>query len=188
MQKYGSIINDPDFFRLPKTIALVGMMGVGKTSIGRILAKRLDVPFKDSDHEVEAAAKCSVADIYAWYGEKAFRDTERLVIKRLSADAPHILSTGVEVFTHDDCRELLLENTVTVWLKASIDTIYPRVARRSHRPQLEQGNKKEILEKLIESYYPLYASAHIHVSCDSQTAQHSAESIFLKVQSYLRNK
>ncbi len=180
-------MNDPLFFRLPKTITLVGMMGVGKTSIGRILAKRLDVLFKDSDHEVEAAAKCSVADIYAWYGEKAFRDTERLVIKRLISESPHILSTGVEVFIHDDCRELLTENTVTVWLKASIDTIYPRVARRSHRPQLEQGNKKQILEQLIENYSPIYSTAHIHVNCDSQSAQHTAESIVLKVQSYLRN-
>lgn len=187
MQNYGTIMNDPLFFRLPKTITLVGMMGVGKTSIGRILAKRLDVLFKDSDHEVEAAAKCSVADIYAWYGEKAFRDTERLVIKRLISESPHILSTGVEVFIHDDCRELLTENTVTVWLKASIDTIYPRVARRSHRPQLEQGNKKQILEQLIENYSPIYSTAHIHVNCDSQSAQHTAESIVLKVQSYLRN-
>lgn len=180
-------MDDLQFFKLPKTIALVGMMGVGKTSIGRILAKRLDVSFMDSDHEVEAAAKCSVADIYAWYGEKAFRDTERLIIKRLATETPHILSTGVEVFVHDDCRELLLDHTVTVWLKASIDTIYPRVARRSHRPQLEQGNKKEILQNLIHSYYPLYEKAHIHVNCDNQSAQHTAESIILKVQSYLRN-
>ena len=162
---------------LPKTITLVGMMGVGKTSVGRKLAKQLGVIFRDSDQEVETAAGQTVANIYEWYGETAFKDAERRVVNRLLSDRPHILSTGVEAFIHPETRAIIKEKSYSVWLKASLDTIYPRVARRSHRPQLEKGNKQEILEKLIAEYYPIYNEADIQIECDHQSADLTVDKI-----------
>lgn len=162
---------------LPKTITLVGMMGVGKTSVGRKLAKQLNVLFRDSDQAVESAAGQTVANIYEWYGEQAFKDTERRVISRLLSERPHILSTGVEAFIHDETREIIKENSYSVWLKASLETIYPRVARRSHRPQLEKGNKQEILENLINQYYPIYGEADIQIECDHESPDLTVDKI-----------
>lgn len=153
---------------LPKTITLVGMMGVGKTSIGRKLAKELSVQFKDSDQEVEVAAGQTVANIFSRYGEQAFRDAERRVINRLLIGKPHILSTGVEAFIMPETRKIIKDNSYSIWLKASVDTILPRVERRNHRPQLEKGDKKKILETLIQDYYPIYSEADIHVDCNDQ--------------------
>ncbi len=163
---------------LPKTITLIGMMGVGKTSVGRKLAKQLGVLFRDSDQEVESAAGQTVANIYEWYGEQAFKDTERRVITRLlSSERPHILSTGVEAFITPETRDVIKEKSYTVWLIASLETIYPRVERRSHRPQLEKGNKQEILEQLIKEYYPIYAQADIQIECDQQGADLTVDKI-----------
>ena len=162
---------------LPKTITLIGMMGVGKTSVGRKLAKQLGVLFRDSDQEVENAAGQTVANIYEWYGEQAFKDTERRVIGRLLSERPHILSTGVEAFINPDTRDIIKEKSYTVWLIASIETIFPRVERRSHRPQLEKGNKQEILEQLINEYYPIYAQADIQIKCDQQGADLTVDNI-----------
>lgn len=163
--------------KLDRTITLVGMMGVGKTSIGRFLAKQLNVDFKDSDHEVEKAAAQSVADIYERYGETVFKDTERRVITRLLSEKPHVLSTGVEAFIDPTTRAIIKEQSFSVWLAASIDTIYPRVARRSHRPQLEKGNKRDILINLMGQYEPIYAEADVHISCDGQSPELTAEKI-----------
>ncbi|MGI4850754.1 MAG: shikimate kinase [Janthinobacterium lividum] len=162
---------------LPKTITLIGMMGVGKTSVGRKLAKQLGVLFRDSDQEVESAAGQTVANIYEWYGEQAFKDTERRVITRLLSERPHILSTGVEAFINPETRDVIREKSYTVWLIASIETIFPRVERRSHRPQLEKGNKQEILEQLIAEYYPIYAQADIQIECDQQGADLTVDKI-----------
>jgi shikimate kinase len=168
---------------LPKTVTLVGMMGVGKTSIGRKLAKQLKVVFRDSDQEVENAAGQTVSNIYEWYGEEVFKDTERRVITRLLSERPHILSTGVEAFINPETRSLIKQYSYSVWLKASLDTIYPRVAHRSHRPQLEKGNKKEILQDLINHYYPIYAQADIEIECDHQSADLTVDKIIEELES-----
>lgn len=162
---------------LPKTIALVGMMGVGKTSIGRRLAKELSVPFKDSDLEVEAAAGQSVTDIFQRYGAQEFHDTERRVINRLLSEKPHILSTGVEAFVTPETRKILKEQTYCVWLRASLETLLPRVSRRTHRPQLEVGDKRAILEGLLAEYEPLYAEADIHIDCNQNSLDLTVETI-----------
>lgn len=162
---------------LPKTLTLVGMMGVGKTSIGRKLAKQLGVQFKDSDQEVEVAAGQTVANIFAWYGEQAFRDTERRIVSRLLTERPHVLSTGVEAFIMPDTRKIIKDNSYSIWLKASVDTILPRVERRTHRPQLEKGDKKEILKNLVENYNPIYAEADIHINCDDQAPDLTVDKI-----------
>ena len=155
---------------IPKTIVLVGMMGVGKTSIGRYLSKALNVPFKDSDHEVEQASGCSISDIYDMYGESAFVDVEKRVIKRLMDDPPHVLSTGVASFIPQESRDLITAKGISVWLDASFETLLPRVKRRDHRPQLEteECDKEALLKKYIEDYYPIYEQADYRVDCNNQ--------------------
>lgn len=156
---------------VPRTIVLVGMMGVGKTSIGRQLAKRLKIQFKDSDHEVEAAAGCSVTKIYEWYGEQIFIDTEKRVIQRLMDEAPHVLSTGVGAFINPENRDVIKHKGFSVWLDASYETLLSRVEKRSHRPQLENGDKRQALKDYIEKFNPIYAEADFRINCD----QHSTE-------------
>lgn len=153
---------------IPRTIVLVGMMGVGKTSIGRRLSKFLDVAFKDSDHEVEKAAGCSLTDIYDLYGEQAFKDVEKRVIARLLDDVPHVLSTGVGAFITPENRECIKKKGFSIWLNASFETLLPRVTRRDHRPQLAQGDKEELLKQYIKEYYPIYTQADFQINCDDQ--------------------
>ena len=155
---------------IPKTIVLVGMMGVGKTSIGRYLSKALNVPFKDSDHEVEQASGCSISDVYELYGEQAFVDVEKRVIKRLMDEPPHVLSTGVGSFIPQESRDLIAAKGISVWLDASYETLLPRVKRRDHRPQLEndEGEKEALLKQYIDEYYPIYEEADYRINCDNQ--------------------
>jgi len=162
---------------LPKTVVLVGMMGVGKTSIGRKLAKHLDVLFKDSDQEVEKAAGCSVSDIYDFYGEAAFVDAERRVIARLLDEKPHILSTGVGAFVTPENRATIKHKGFSIWLDASYETLISRVNRRTHRPQLEEGDKSENLKQYMEKFTPIYAEADLHISCDNQPPEKTVELI-----------
>jgi shikimate kinase len=155
------------------------MMGVGKTSIGRYLAKALNVPFRDSDHEVEQASGCSVSDIYELYGEQAFIDVEKRVIKRLMDEPPHVLSTGVGSFIPPECRELIAAKGISIWLDASYETLLPRVKRRDHRPQLEleDGEKEGLLQKYIDEYYPIYAEADYRINCDNQLPDKTVQTI-----------
>jgi shikimate kinase len=163
--------------KLPKAVVLVGVMGVGKTSVGRRLAKRLSVNFRDSDHEVEQAAGCTVADIYKWYGEKAFKDAEQKVLARLLNEPPCIISTGVETFVNPINRDLIKKQAFSIWLSASLETIMPRVSRRSHRPQLDMGEKETILKKYIQDYYPLYEQADFKIDCDQRVPEQTVEVI-----------
>ncbi len=155
---------------ISKTVVLVGMMGVGKTSIGRYLSKALNVPFKDSDHEVEQASGCSISDIYEMYGEDAFMDVEKRVIKRLMDEPPHVLSTGVASFIPQESRDLIAAKGISVWLDSSYETLLPRVKRRDHRPQLEteDSEKEGLLQQYIDEYYPIYEEADYRINCDNQ--------------------
>lgn len=152
--------------RLTRTIALVGMMGVGKSSVGRRLAARLDVPFRDADSEIEAAAGCSINEIFDRYGEEAFRDGERKVIARLLDLPPHVLATGGGAFIDDEIRNLIKRITVSVWIKAPIDLIVERVQRRNTRPLLRNGDPREIVERLLKAREPVYAEADIHIESE----------------------
>ena len=158
---------------LTRTIALVGMMGVGKSSVGRRLAARLDVPFRDSDSEIEAAAGCSITDIFDRYGEDAFRDGERKVISRLLAMPPHVLATGGGAFIDPDIRAETKKTAVTVWIKAPLELIVERVQRRNTRPLLRNGNPREIVERLLKEREGIYAEADIHV--ESEDGPHGAQ-------------
>jgi shikimate kinase len=170
---------------LPKTVVLIGMMGVGKTSIGRRLAKKLGVEFIDSDHEVELAAKCSVADIFEIYGEDAFRDVEKRVIKRLLSEKPHVLATGGGAFTDEESCTIIQENGISVWLKADPSTLLPRLERRDHRPQFHQGDIEKELTDLLEKYTPHYSKAVIQVDCTGSSPEATTDKIMLELNRYL---
>lgn len=149
--------------RLDKTVVLVGMMGVGKTTVGRRLALRLGVPFVDADHEIEAAAGCTVEEIFARHGEAAFRDGERRVIARLLQGPVCILAAGGGAFGNEETRANIRQHAISVWLRADIDLILRRVGKRSNRPLLKTANPRETLERLLEERSPIYAKADIVV-------------------------
>jgi shikimate kinase len=147
-----------------RTIVLVGLMGAGKTNIGRRLAQRLGVPFVDADDEIEKAAGCSIADIFAVYGEAVFRDGERRVLARLLDAPPHVLATGGGAFMDASVRAKVREKGVSVWLRADLDTLVYRVSRKSEeRPLLAGKDAREVLARLMEQRYPVYAEADITI-------------------------
>ena len=155
-----------------RTIALVGLMGVGKSSVGRRLANALELPFRDADTEVEAAAGRSIADIFNDLGESAFREGERRVIARLLDQEPHVLATGGGAFMNEDTRAVLKSKTVTIWLRADIEVLARRVARKDTRPLLTGKDPRVVLEDLAAVRYPVYALADITV--DSGDMPHNA--------------
>ena len=144
---------------LNRTVALVGMMGAGKTSIGKRLAVRLGVPFKDADHEIEEAAGLTVAEIFERHGEPEFRAGERRVIARLLTEAPHVLATGGGAYMDPNTRAAMKERAFTIWLKAPVDLLLARVGKRANRPLLNNADPKGTLEKLLAIREPVYAEA-----------------------------
>ena len=149
-----------------KTIVLVGLMGAGKSCIGRRLASEFGLDFVDADAEIEAAAGCAIEDIFERHGEAAFRDGERRVIARLLAQPVHVMATGGGSFMDAGTRALIKERGVSLWLKADLTLLLKRTGRRNTRPLLKRGDPKEILARLIEERYPVYAEADITI--DSQ--------------------
>jgi shikimate kinase len=152
--------------RLPKIdrpIALVGLMGAGKSTVGRRLAKRLGIGFTDSDSEIELAADHSIAEIFARFGEESFRDGERRVIARLVEGPPKVIATGGGAFINDETRTLILERCVAVWLDAEVEILAERVGRRDVRPLLNDKDPLLLLRDLAGQRNPIYAQAHLHV-------------------------
>jgi len=149
-----------------RSIVLVGLMGAGKSCIGRYLAQRLRLPFVDSDSEIENAAGCSIEDIFELYGETAFRECERRVLTRLLTGRPHIIATGGGAFMDPETRAQISKTGASLWLKADLDVLLKRVSRRNNRPLLKQGDPKEILKTLIEKRYPVYEQANIIVESE----------------------
>ena len=146
-----------------RTIVLVGLMGAGKSKIGRRLATRLRLPFFDSDQEIEAAAGETIEEIFVNRGERIFREGERRVIARLLAKPVHVLATGGGAFMDRATRDEITHRAVSMWLRADLDVLVARVSRRSNRPLLKQGDPRAILAGLIERRYPVYAQADIVV-------------------------
>jgi len=146
-----------------RTIALIGLPGVGKSSIGRRLAASLEMPFRDADEEVERAAGRTISEIFAERGETEFRDGERRVIARLLDDPPHVLATGGGAFMNPDTRRLIREKAVSVWLRADIEVLARRVARKNNRPLLKDRDPLEALSALAEVRHPIYAEADITI-------------------------
>ncbi|MDR2902761.1 MAG: shikimate kinase [Lactobacillales bacterium] len=147
----------------PKIILLVGMMGVGKTSLGRILSKRLDLPFIDSDKEIEKSTGFSISDLFARFGESEFRIGEEKIMKRLLKGTPCILSSGGGAFFSEKTRLVASEYAVSVWIKAPTEVISKRTQGRTHRPLVPSFDNKKAIEKLIKEHYPFYALADITV-------------------------
>lgn len=147
----------------PRTIVLVGLMGAGKSCIGRRLAQRLGVAFNDADQEVEAAANMTIPEIFESYGEASFRDCERRVIARLLRQPPHVLATGGGAFMNDETRALIKARAISVWLRADLDLLVKRTARRNTRPLLQQGDPRQILRDLMAKRDPVYAEADVTV-------------------------
>jgi shikimate kinase len=162
---------------LKKTVALVGMMGAGKTSLGRKLAAKLDVTFRDADHEIEAAAGLSVSEIFERFGEAYFRDGERRVIARLLGEAPHVLATGGGAFMDAATRAAMRQSALSVWLKAPISVLMARVRKRDTRPLLRGGDPKEIIEKLLVAREPVYAQADIILECADESHTNALDRI-----------
>jgi len=157
---------------LKQTVALVGMMGAGKSSLGRRLAARLDVSFKDADSEIEAAAGCSINEIFDRFGETAFRDGERKVVARLLSESPHVLATGGGAFIDDQTRARIKAVALSVWINVPIDVLVTRVGRRETRPLLRNGDPKEIMIRLLAEREAIYAEADLTIN--SEDAPHGA--------------
>ncbi|NFV80912.1 shikimate kinase [Magnetospirillum aberrantis] len=149
--------------RLRRPIVLVGLMGAGKSCVGRRLAARLGIPFVDADSEFEAAAGCSIADFFARYGEPAFREGERKVIARLMEGPLCVLATGGGAFCDPETRDRIKQGAMSVWIRADLDLLVKRTSGRDHRPLLKTGDPREILSRLMDARYPLYAQADIIV-------------------------
>jgi shikimate kinase len=163
--------------RLQRTIALVGLMGVGKSTVGRKLAESLGAPFVDSDEEIEKAAGLSVQEIFERHGEPEFRRGERRVIERLLGGPPIILATGGGAYIDPATRALMKEKATTVWLRADLDLIWKRVNRRDTRPLLKRENPKQVLAELNEARAPIYAEADIVVDSGDFPASEAAKAI-----------
>ncbi len=168
-----------------KSIVLVGLMGAGKTCVGRCLSEATGLPFVDADQEIEEAAGCSIEDFFELYGEEEFRAGEIRVIRRLLGNGPQILATGGGAFMADDTQLSVHKNGISVWLKASLDILTKRTSRRGGRPLLKNGNASETLEKLINIRYPIYATANIIVETGQEGVEITTDKVLKGIEDYL---
>jgi len=152
---------------ISRPIVLIGLMGVGKSTVGRRLAVRLGVPFVDSDAEIEQVSGYSIAEMFARFGEESFRDGERRVVRRLVDGGPKVVATGGGVFINPETRAIILERATAVWLDADIGVLAERVTRRNVRPLLNNKNPSEVLARLAAERRPIYAEAHVHVRTEA---------------------
>ncbi|MGB0574990.1 MAG: shikimate kinase [Alphaproteobacteria bacterium] len=160
---------------IPKTIVLVGLMGAGKTCIGKRLAQRLGLPFVDADDEIEKAADCSIDDIFELYGEPAFRDGERRVITRLLNEPVHVLATGGGAFVNKETRRDIKETAISIWIRADIELLLSRTGRRANRPLLKNTDPRKKLETLIKERYPAYEQADIVIESGHESPDATVE-------------
>ncbi len=173
---------------LPCSLVLVGLMGAGKTAIGRRLAARLNLGFIDADQEIEAAAGCSIEDIFVRYGEPAFRDVERRVIARLLQKPTHVLATGGGAFIDPDTRTQIAERGISLWLRADLELLLARTARRNNRPLLKQGEPREVLARLLAEREPIYAQADITVNSRDRPAEETADRALRALADFLETR
>jgi shikimate kinase len=170
----------------PRSIALVGLMGCGKSSVGRRLAARLELPFVDADEEIERAAGKSIPDIFAEHGEAHFREGERKVIQRLLSEGQKVLATGGGAYMNADTREAIRRAGISVWLKADLPVLMRRVLKRDNRPLLKEKDPEAVMRSLMERRYPIYAEADITV--DSRDVAHDVivDEVLKAVAAYCR--
>jgi shikimate kinase len=161
-----------------RTLVLVGMMGAGKSSVGKRLAQALDLPFKDADEEIERAAGLTIPDIFALRGEAEFREGERRVIARLLDDPPHVLATGGGAFVSAETRTLMRsKNAFSIWLRADPEVLARRVGRKNNRPLLRGKDPRQVLTELLAVREPAYSQADLIVESNDGPHQHTVEAI-----------
>lgn len=170
--------------KLERTIVLVGLMGAGKSAIGRRLAQALALPFRDTDEEIESASGMTVSEIFARHGELYFRDVERRIIARLLEEPPHVLATGGGAFINDATRALIESKAISVWLKADLDVLIKRVGKRATRPLLATGDPRETMQRLMNERYPAYAKADITVNSVDGPHERMVEAILRELQAW----
>lgn len=170
---------------VPRTVVLIGLMGAGKSRVGRLLAERLGLEFIDADKEIEAAARCSIEEIFERHGEAAFRDGERRVIARLLDGPVHVLATGGGAFMSQETRAKIREHGIAVWLRADLDLLTRRVSRRRNRPLLKQGKPRNVLERLMAERHPVYAEAPIVVDSGDEPAELIADRVIEALEKHM---
>jgi shikimate kinase len=146
-----------------RNLVFIGLMGAGKSAIGRLTAQALGVPFVDSDHEIERVSRMTVGDLFATYGEEEFRALEARVLKRLLRSGPRVVSTGGGAYINERSRRHIKKGGLTIWLNAELDVLWERVNKRDTRPLLKTDNPKQTLENLMRARYPIYAEADLTV-------------------------
>ena len=171
--------------KLDRPIVLVGLMGAGKSTVGRRLARRLGLPFVDSDSEIEEAAGTTAAELFERYGESDFRDGERRLVARLVDGTVRVIATGGGAFVDPRTRELLNERAITIWLDAPVEVLAERTGRRDTRPLLRSGNRAGTLARLAEQRQPLYAEAHIHIRSSTGPHGNVVEAIVSALEDHL---
>lgn len=167
-----------------KHIILVGMMGVGKSSLGRRLAKRLGLTFVDSDVETERAAGMGITALFEKYGETELRSLERRVLQRLVAMPPQVIATGGDAFVDDDTRAMLLASGITIWLQANLETLVNRIRRLEHRPLLQGHDLRTTLQQLLGERHSQYAEAHMTFDTDAMPVADLIEKIALALETH----
>ncbi len=168
-----------------RAIVFVGLMGAGKTAIGRKVAQALDLPFVDSDHEIEEVSRMSVPDLFERYGEPEFRALERRVIDRLVQEGTRVVSTGGGAFMDENTRRAIARHGVSVWLKADIDTLMERVTKNKNRPLLKNPDPRAVMQRLMDERYPVYAQADIIVPTRDETRETIAAETIEAIMRYL---
>ncbi len=159
------------------TIVLIGMMGVGKSSVGRRLAARLGLPFLDADEEIEKAAAATIEEIFETHGEAFFREGERRVIARLLSGPPCVLATGGGAILDPETRARIQARDITIWLQAELDLLVARVSRRSDRPLLKEGEPRDVLAKLMTERYPIYTQADLTVEVREEPVETTVDRV-----------
>ncbi|MEB3415226.1 shikimate kinase [Alteriqipengyuania sp. WL0013] len=172
--------------RLDRPVVLVGMMGTGKSTVGRKLAQTMTVEFTDADHEIEQAAQMSVGDIFTEFGEAYFRDGERRVIARLLEESSGVIATGGGAFCNEETRALILDRAIAVWLDSPIDVLVERTGRKDTRPLLRDGDPQEILTRLHAERAPFYGEAQLRVESANGPHQQTVERILSALDDWTR--
>ncbi|MBY7649481.1 MAG: shikimate kinase [Candidatus Liberibacter europaeus] len=164
-----------------KSFALIGLMGAGKTTIGRMISSRIKIPFVDTDHEIEKLSSMTVKDFFLFYGEDVFRDLELQVAKMYLQGSRCILSTGGGLFLNEKIREYIQSRGITLWLQASCDVLWSRIENSGNHPLLDGENPKEILRSLMESRYSIYAQADMVLCSSDLSIEETTDNVIRKL-------
>lgn len=171
-----------------RSLVFVGLMGAGKTVIGRRVAGILGLPFIDSDHEIETVSRMTVPELFATYGEEEFRALERRVIARLLRHGPQVLSTGGGAFMNEATRRAIARQGVSVWLKADLDTLMHRVAKRQNRPLLNTEDPRAVMQRLMDARYPVYGTAAVTVQSRDEPKEIIAGEVVASLAAFLEEE